>query len=71
MSEGLIISVIINLLVAFYFIYVFPRNLAKKLPQMPPFFKFLHRVIPIVGLLLIIVTLSLIPWDLLEPEPLL
>lgn len=71
MSEGLIISVIINFLVAFYMIYIFPRNLAKKLPQMPPFFRFLHRVIPIIGKLIIILTLFLIAWELLEQEPLL
>lgn len=71
MSEGLIISVIINFLVAFYMIYIFPRNLAKKLPQMPPFFSFLHRAVPLFGKLIIILTLFLIAWELLEQEPLL
>ncbi|MCW8824969.1 MAG: hypothetical protein OQK78_00955 [Gammaproteobacteria bacterium] len=69
MSEGLIVSVIINFLVAFYMIYIFPRNLAKKLPQMPPAFKFLHRAVPIFGKLIIVVTLFLIAWELLEQEP--
>ena len=71
MSESLIISVIINFLVAFYFIYIFPRNLAKKLPQMPPFFSFLHRTVPIIGRIIIVLTLFLIAWELLEQEPLL
>jgi len=71
MSEGLIVSVIINFLVAFYMIYIFPRNLAKKLPQMPPFFRFLHRFIPILGRLIIVLTLFLIAWELLEQEPVL
>jgi O-antigen/teichoic acid export membrane protein len=71
MSEGLIVSAIINLLVAFYMIYIFPRNLQKKLPQMPPFFKFLHRAIPILGKIIIIMTLLLIAWELLQQEPLL
>ena len=67
MSDGLIVSVLINFIVAFYFIYYFPRNLAKKLPQMPPFFRFMHRVVPILGKLIIAATLFLIAWELLEP----
>ena len=66
MSEGLIVSVIINFLVAFYMIYIFPRNLVKKLPQMPPLFRFLHRAIPILGKVIIVLTLFLIAWELLD-----
>ena len=66
MSEGLIVSVIINFLVAFYMIYIFPRNLAKKLPQMPPLFSFLYRAVPIVGKMIIVLTIMLIGWELLH-----
>ncbi len=69
MSEGLIISVIINFIVALYFIYIFPRNLEKKLPQIsqaPPFFRFLHRAVPIVGRIIIVLTLFLSAWELLD-----
>lgn len=67
MSDGLIVSVIINFVVAFYFIYYFPRNLEKKLPQMPPFFRFMHRAVPLFGKFLIVLTLFLIAWELLGP----
>ncbi len=69
MSEGLIISATINLLVALYMIYIFPRNLEKKLAQMPPLFHFLHRAVPRLGKLIIILTLALIGWALLDQGP--
>lgn len=55
MTSGVLLSVVINLAVAIYFIHFFPRSLKRKMPQeaMPPFFRIMQTVIPLLGYLLI------------------
>lgn len=61
MSSGLLLSVLSNLLVAFAFIVLFPRYMAKRIPpgRRPPAFQILITVIPPFGYLIIVLTLAL------------
>jgi hypothetical protein len=54
MSNGDLLSLLINLVVGVYFIHFFPKRLKQQMPTMPPLFALLYRFIPIVGYLLII-----------------
>lgn len=64
MSNGAIISVLINLILGGYFIYIYPRSVTRRLPELPPLFRFLFRTVPIIGYLLILATLGYVGWVL-------
>ncbi len=64
MSEGVLLSVVINLVVGVYFVYFYPRSVTRRLPQLPPVFQFLFRTVPVIGYLLILFTLGYVGWTL-------
>lgn len=60
MASGDIISILLNLAVGSYFAFVYPRSVQKRFQggsQVPRGFVMLRRVIPKVGLLIIVLTL--------------
>jgi hypothetical protein len=62
MSEGVLFSVVINLMVGAYLIYIYPRSITKRLPELPPLFQHLFKTVPIIGYLIIIFTLGYVGW---------
>lgn len=61
MSNGDIISIVLNLLVGAYFAFIYPKSVQKRFnstQQVPRGFVLLRRVIPAVGYVIIILTLT-------------
>jgi branched-subunit amino acid transport protein AzlD len=56
MSNGLIFSLVVNIIVGVYFARFYPRSVRKNFPngQPPPFFALLLKILPPVGVLLIV-----------------
>ena len=54
LSGGEYISAVLNLLIAAYLIYYYPRSVQRQFQgrPTPPLFRLLSRVIPVVGYLL-------------------
>lgn len=59
MSRGEMISLLINIGVGIYFFYFYPRSVRKKMGggRIPPAFALLIRILPPVGIALIVVSL--------------
>lgn len=61
MSNGDIISIVLNLLVGAYFAFIYPKSVQKRFnsaQQVPRGFVLLRRVIPAVGYVIIVLTLT-------------
>lgn len=59
MSSGDIFSIVINLAVGVYFAIIYPRSVRKRFngPTPPPrAFTLLYKVVPVVGYLIIVMT---------------
>lgn len=54
LKSGELVSALLNLCIAVYLIHFYPRSLKRQLQgrPMPPLFRLLARVIPVVGYLL-------------------
>lgn len=54
LKGGELVSAVLNLCIAVYLIHFYPRSLARQLQgrPMPPLFRVLAKVIPVVGYLL-------------------
>lgn len=52
MGGGELLSLLINVGVGAYFAWYYPRSVRGKLDRMPPIFTVLNRVLPVVGYLL-------------------
>lgn len=57
MGGGEALSVLINIAVGAYFAWYFPRSVRGKLDRMPRIFTVLNRVLPVVGYLLMAVSI--------------
>ncbi len=66
MSAGTIISALINIAVAIYFIALYPRFMQRQFRGRtpPPLFRLLGKGLPILGYLLIVLTLYWLATDL-------
>lgn len=55
MTTGLLLSLIINIGVGYYFAFVYPNQMRKRFPAVepPPAFRYLAAVLKPLGLLLI------------------
>lgn len=58
MGAGELLSLLINIGVGAYFAWYYPRSVRAKLDRLPRIFAVLYRVLPVVGYLLI--TLSVV-----------
>jgi uncharacterized protein (DUF3820 family) len=56
MSTGILLSLLVNILVGIYLAWFYPRSVRKTFPDgnLPRIFAILTRVMPIVGIVLII-----------------
>lgn len=54
LKGGEVVSALLNLCIAVYLIHFYPRSLKRQLQgrPMPPLFRLLARVVPVVGYLL-------------------
>lgn len=53
MGAGELLSLLINIGVGAYFAWYYPRSVRDKLDRLPRIFAVLYRVLPVVGYLLI------------------
>jgi len=56
MGGGELLSLLINIGVGAYFAWYYPRSVRGKLERMPRIFTVLNRVLPVVGYLLIVLS---------------
>ena len=60
MGTGEIVSIVLNLLVGIYFAFIYPKSVQKRFSSgapVPRGFVLLRRVIPKVGIVIIVITL--------------
>lgn len=58
MDGGFWFSLLINIAVGIYFVWYYPRSVRGKLDRMPRIFTVLNRVLPIIGYLLMGLSLA-------------